>query len=162
MTTSLKILFGTALVCLSLMGCSDYLDKKMQEEVRQTLKEPDIFKLNETEVAELKDLGVTLDAQNNYPVMLVQAKFSTIRRDEIPSSMIQEFGQELSTLACSLLDDLSTMEDSQRQAIATVMTEDKVSTKFVLQDKTGQAIIEKQMLFTQCPQFEQFKTTTSK
>lgn len=153
-----KILLGVGLVCLSLVGCSDYLDNKLQEEVRQTFKAPDNFKLSEQEVANLKDMGITINIHNEYPVLSVQAKFHTINKAQVPSGFLHTFGQELSTLACSLLDDLSQMDERQRKAIATVITEDKVSTKFVLQDKTGQVMIDEQIPLTQCPQFTQFQS----
>lgn len=156
---SLKTLFGIGLVCWSLVGCSGYLDKKLQEDIRQTLKEPDNFKLSKQDIAEFQQLGMSLDVQNQYPTLLMKFQFDNFNKKQIPDSMVQQFDQELITLACSLFDNLSKPSEQERRALATVLSEDNVAIKFILQDKSSQTILDRQIPFSECPQFETFKTT---
>ncbi|WP_019518632.1 hypothetical protein [Faucicola boevrei] len=131
-------------------GYPKYQDKKLAEQIRTELKKPIYDKLPANVASEM-----SLNIENNYPVINYQIKLKNFTKSQYPPEIIKKMKTVGFISSCKALYDLGTKTNEYgREMLATIIKEDQIQISYTVKDKLGDLVYEDKRPVSSCTNFD--------
>lgn len=130
-------------------GYPKYQDKKLAEQIRTELKKPIYDKLPANVASEM-----SLNIENNYPVINYQIKLKNFTKSQYPPDIIKKMKTVGFISSCEAFYGLSKKTNEYgRKMLATIAKEDQIQISYTVKDKLGGVIYEDKRPVSSCENF---------